>query len=328
MEEIILHRYLTGDASEEEVQSVFNWMKESGENRNQIIQLKQTWALTASADEDKEKAWDKVRVHLKRETQKKTLWNSYYRYVAIAIILVSIGAISQRLMLNERVPQSIYTHSTSFEVPQGQISSVILPDSTYVYLNSESKLSFSDNFINGNRVVNLTGEGYFKVKSDKDHPFVVKTPGRVHVKVFGTSFNLRAYADENKIFTTLEEGRVSIIDNNGNELAKLKPGEKASYSNDDNMFKVDKVRTELFSSWKDGMITFRNESLGNISRMMQRWYHVEIIIEDPNLAKELYNGTIMKNKPVDQILEVLKETSSIKYEIIPRTDKPTLIYWR
>lgn len=88
------------------------------------------------------------------------------------------------------------------------------------------------------------------------------------------------------------------------------------------------MKVELYSSWKEGVITFRNESLDEIAAMMERWYNVEIVIENPELAKEKYNGALMKNKPVDQILEVLKVTSSLDYKIEPRTDKRTLIYWR
>ncbi|MCE4566965.1 DUF4974 domain-containing protein [Maribellus sp. CM-23] len=327
MEEIILYRYLSGEASEEEVHRVFSWVAESGENRKELIRLKQTWALAASAAEDGEKAWDQVKSQLKTDSPRITLWLSFIKYAVVGILLVGIGAISQKLLTN-KAQETIYAENTSFEVPVGQMSCVFLPDGSLVHLNSESKLSYANDFSAGNRTVELCGEGYFNVQSDDEHPFVVKTPGKVHVKVHGTAFNVRAYHDEGKIHTVLEEGSVSLIDNIGNELTKLVPGDKASYSAETNKLTVSKVRTELFSSWKDGLITFRNERLGDIARMMQRWYNVEIVFDTPQLADELYNGTIMKNKPIDQILEVFRVTSSIEYTITPRVDKPTLIYWK
>uniref|UniRef100_UPI003217528C FecR domain-containing protein n=1 Tax=uncultured Draconibacterium sp. TaxID=1573823 RepID=UPI003217528C len=327
MEEIILYRYLSDEASEEEVQQVFEWVEESDENRKELIRLKQTWALAASADEDEVTAWNEVRSQINTDSKNITLWVSYLKYAVIAILLVGIGAISQKF-LSEKEPKNIYAAKTSFEVPVGQMSCVVLPDGSLVHLNSESKLSYANDFSAGKRVVELSGEGYFNVQSDKEHPFIVRTPGKIHVKVHGTAFNLRAYNDESKIYAVLEEGSISIIDDTGNELTKLEPGDKASYSVDANKLSVSKVRTELFSSWKDGMITFRNERLGDIAQMMQRWYNVEIVFDTPQLAEELYNGTIMKNKPLDQILEVFRITSSIEYSITPRTDKPTLIYWK
>lgn len=327
MEEIILYRYLSGEASEDDVQQLFTWMEESESNRKEMIQLKQSWALSNAADENEEKAWEEVMLQIQGLEQKKILWLSYLKYAAIVIFLLGIGAVSQ-VFLSEKAPEAIYNASTSFEVPIGQISRVTLPDGTLVHLNSESKLSYVNDFSTGERMVELSGEGYFDVRSDQEHPFIVKTPGRVHVKVHGTSFNIRAYRNENNISTTLEEGSVSIIDDKGKELTMLVPGDMASYSTDANRLRVKKVRTELYSSWKDGMIVFRNESLGSIARMMQRWYNVEIIIENPKLENELYNGTIMKDKPIDQILEVFRETSSIEYKIVPRIDQPTLIYWK
>jgi hypothetical protein len=76
-----------------------------------------------------------------------------------------------------------------------------------------------------------------------------------------------------------------------------------------------------------GLITFRNEKLKDIARKIERWYNVKIVINNGRVGEQAYFGTIMKNKPVDQILEVLKLTSSLKYKIMTRPDKPTLIYW-
>lgn len=327
MQDTLLHKYLIGEASETEVQTVFEWMEASPENRQELVRLKQIWAITASAEVDDESGWNKVISRTKMKKEHKKGWRSFLKYAAIAFVLISFGALLQFLLPSKQTPE-IFAANTTFKVPVGQVSSLMLPDGTEVYLNSQSELSYSNNFSMGKRVVALSGEAYFNVRSDEEHPFIVKTPGEVSVKVYGTAFNLRAYSDEGKIHTVLEEGSVSIIDNNGNELTQLVPGEKASCSFSSKHLRINKVRTELFSSWKDGLITFRNERLEDIARMMQRWYNVKIVIEDKKLADELYNGTIMKNKPLDQILEVFRITSEIEYEVVPQSDKPTIIYWR
>jgi len=325
MEELI-YRYLSGEASENEVKKVFTWLEESESNRKEMVHYKKIWALSTMSNEDEQKAWKEVEPQIYGSRQKKTILMTLLKYAAIATLLLGVGAASQ-YFLNKREQEDIYADNTSFKVPTGQISSVVLPDGTLVYLNSESKLLYGNDFAKGYRTVELDGEAYFDVKTDSDHPFVVKTPGKVHVKVHGTEFNLRAYKNGKSIQTTLEEGRVSIIDSKGKELAQLVPGELATYTKLENKIKINKVRTELYSSWKDGMITFGNESLREIARMMERWYNVKIEFENPEIADELYNGTIMKNKPIDQILEVFRITSSLKYEIIPQLNKPTLIRW-
>jgi len=75
------------------------------------------------------------------------------------------------------------------------------------------------------------------------------------------------------------------------------------------------------------LITFKNEKLKDIARKIERWYNVRIEIKNPKLGEQAYYGTIMKNKPIDQILEVLRLTSSLKYKIVNEPNKPALIYW-
>jgi ferric-dicitrate binding protein FerR (iron transport regulator) len=87
------------------------------------------------------------------------------------------------------------------------------------------------------------------------------------------------------------------------------------------------VNLDLYTSWKVGLVTFRNEKLKDIARKIERWYNVEIVIKNAQLGEEYYMGTIMKNKPVDQILEALALTSTLKYRIVHRVDERTLIYW-
>jgi ferric-dicitrate binding protein FerR (iron transport regulator) len=111
------------------------------------------------------------------------------------------------------------------------------------------------------------------------------------------------------------------------ELYRLKPNENAKFDILTSKISVSKVETAMYTSWKEGLITFRNEKLKDIARMIERWYNVEIVIKNPKVGEEAYFGTIMKNKPIDQILEVLSLTSSLRYKIITRSEKPTLIYW-
>jgi ferric-dicitrate binding protein FerR (iron transport regulator) len=206
------------------------------------------------------------------------------------------------------------------------MSSVILPDGTTVQLNSGSKLVYASGFNSGERTVNLEGEAFFNVAKDKEHSFTIKTKS-LDFKVYGTSFNIQAYPEDSEINTTLVEGSLGVVAKTGSEMARLVPGENANFKEDNKELVVTNVDLELYTSWKDGMVTFRNEKLKDIARKIERWYNVQIVINNPKLADELYMGTIMKNKPIDQLLEVFKLTSSLNYRIVPRADKSTLIYW-
>jgi ferric-dicitrate binding protein FerR (iron transport regulator) len=327
MDQNIISNYLEGKASEEEVKLLFEWINSSPENKEAFMLYKKSWALSAQSKDDVSKAWTSFNTKNLKNTKRVRFIKTISKYAAAAVLLFSLGILTQRYLQDTEISE-LYTNNIKMEVPAGQMSIVSLPDGTTVYLNSDSKLSYPSSFAYGNRVVKLDGEGYFDVKTDKEHPFVVNTGGAINLKVYGTSFNVRAYHTDKEINATLVEGSIGITDNQDHELTRLIPGENAKYSNHTREIVVSNVDTDFFTSWKDGMVTFKNEPLERIALKIERWYNVEIIIKNEMLGEELYNGTIMKNKPIDQILEVFRLTSSLKYEIIPRTDQPTLIYWK
>jgi ferric-dicitrate binding protein FerR (iron transport regulator) len=206
------------------------------------------------------------------------------------------------------------------------MTDVELPDGTKVVLNSGSSVTWNGNFSLGNRSVTLKGEAYFDVTKDQEHPFIVQTTS-LNFKVFGTSFNIEAYPEENIINTTLVDGSLGVMNKTDKELLRLLPGENASFDIKTSKLTIFKVNTALYTTWKDGLITFRNEKLKDIAKKIERWYNVKVVIKNPKLGEEAYFGTIMKNKPIDQILEVLKLTSSLKYKIVIRPTEPTIVYW-
>ena len=127
-----------------------------------------------------------------------------------------------------------------------------LSDGTRVYLNAESRLKYPVVFRGTERVVELSGEAYFKVSKDALRPFVVKMNG-VNVRVLGTSFNVRSYADEGQVVTTLVEGKVKVNDQD------IVAGEQAVYSKNDGKTTVRQVEVEQYVAWQEGTFVFRNE---------------------------------------------------------------------
>lgn len=326
MDYTIITKYLAGEASEPEIQEIFSWMEADPENRKKLVQYKKVWALTARANENQDKIWNDI---AKEQTNRKSRFFTYtkwIKYAAAVLLIFAMGAVFQYLVSEKPVNIPTYLSDTRISVPAGQMSNVVLPDGTSVQLNSGSTLLYSANFNSGERIVSLEGEAFFDVAEDRLHPFQVKTK-LLDFRVYGTSFNVLAYPDDREVNTTLIEGSLGVFSKTGVEFTRLVPGENIEYKDDTKEFQVSKVNVDLYTSWKSGLITFRNESLREIARKIERWYNVEIIIKNEKLADELYMGTIMKNKPVDQILEVFRLTSSMKYRIVQRPDKSTLIYW-
>jgi len=325
MDYSIINKYLAGEASEAEIKELFSWIESSPENREEFIQYKKIWVLTSKAETRLDISWNPELVNSGKSGQLRQLV-TYTKYAAAVVIFLGLGMLLQYFAGTKNSIVYTYLADTQIEVPKGQMSSVILPDGTKVQLNSGSKLVYASGFNSGERTVNLEGEAFFNVAKDKKHSFIIKTKS-LDFKVYGTSFNVQAYPEDSEINTTLVEGSLGVVGKTGNEMARLVPGENANFKEESKELVVTNVDLELYTSWKDGMVTFRNEKLKDIARKIERWYNVQIVINNPQLADELYMGTIMKNKPIDQLLEVFKLTSSLNYRIVPRADKSTLIYW-
>ena len=322
----IVNKYLSGTTSETEVAIIFQWIEASPENRKEFIDYSKLWALTARGNADTALAWD---VSLARRFKRQKFFNSYLqiaKYAAILLLVFGTGVAVQYFGWRPAKEKPVYQKSTSFSVPLGQMANIVLPDGTKVMLNSGSRITYPGSFSFGERLVSLNGEAYFDVAKDQKHPFVVLT-SLLNFEVHGTAFNIEAYTNENSINTTLVEGSLSAISKEDKELTRLVPSENLHFDGKTSKWTVTNVNTGLYTSWKEGLMTFRNEKLKDIAKKIERWYNVEVVINNPKIGEEAYFGTIMKNKPIDQILEVLKLTSSLKYQIIPRSDKPTLIYW-
>jgi ferric-dicitrate binding protein FerR (iron transport regulator) len=222
---------------------------------------------------------------------------------------------------------SAYAYLTPFssgltivENRKGEKSILYLPDGTKVWLNAESRISYRESFENDSiREVELDGEAFFDVTENKKKPFIVKT-SQLQVKVLGTSFNVRSYENQNTIETTLVHGRVMIELNGGSsdvhsrEPILLNDNEQAIYSTASKKMSLHSVKAESATSWRVGKLTFINKPFSEIEEELERWYGVEIRLEDEGSASCRFSTTI-ENEPINKILDLFKTTSGIAYEM-------------
>lgn len=194
---------------------------------------------------------------------------------------------------------------------RGEQSQVRLPDGTLVFLNSETSFRYPTSFAgNEKRVVSLEGEGFFDVKSDKKHPFVVKTKGQ-EVEVLGTQFNINSYSNQSFSKTTLIEGSVRVSANNLSKI--LKPDQQATASA--NGISIQDIEAEYEIAWKEGFFMFNNESLQSIMEKVALWYDVEIVYEDTSLKKETFIGAVSRFEHISKVLTMLGKTDVAIFKI-------------
>lgn len=210
----------------------------------------------------------------------------------------------------------------TLNVPYGKTFKLELSDGTNVHLNSGSSIKFPVNFQNGeSRQVFISGEAYLNVAKDTLHPFVVKSED-LNVQVLGTEFNFSSYPEDNNTEVVLVEGSVTLytdsmgFDINTNTL--LSPSTKGSLNKNTQSITTKKVITATYTSWLDGKLVFRNMAFANILKKLERHYNVEIINENKELSKKLFNANFGNQALIDVLIE-LKENYSIDYVIEEQT---------
>ncbi len=207
-------------------------------------------------------------------------------------------------------------------IPRGGQFYVVLSDGTEVWLNSETQLKYPVVFVEGQtREVELVyGEAYFNVSSSTKHKgakFKVINQAQ-NVEVLGTEFNIKAYKDEENIYTTLVEGKVSVNAKNNNKV--LKPSEQSNLNLLNDGITVSQVNVYNEISWKDGIFSFEQKSLGEITKVLSRWYDVDFVIENKNLKDATFTGVLGKDQNIEKILSNIKTLSIIEnYEIYGKT---------
>jgi transmembrane sensor len=239
---------------------------------------------------------------------------------------VSIGV--SETIAQETTNKNEITYNTLL-VPQGKRKQIILSDGTKVWLNSGSKLIFPAYFSENKREVYLEGEAIFEVVHNAIKPFFVKA-SQYSVEVLGTVFNISNYKEDATIRTVLKSGSVKINYENSSLLSrtenlKISPGTLAVYHKNNKEIITEEVHVDKYFSWIEGVFIFKNDSLSEIMKKLSRYYDLEIIINDRNLAKHTFSGYLDVKKDIHHILNTIitAENSSFKYEIT--TDRKLII---
>ena len=196
--------------------------------------------------------------------------------------------------------------------PRGALTSFALSDGTSVKLNGGSRLSYPASFGDGQRRVTLSGEAFFDVAKDSEHPFVVEAE-HVAVKVLGTRFAVKCYDGDSLTTVVVEEGVVEASPS-GSRAADEKPVLHAdcrmSLDNGTGEFRLSKVDAAVHTAWKDGVLHFDNLTLDEIARIVERRFNVKIAILDADLASERYFASFRHGETVERILETLARKHS------------------
>ena len=206
----------------------------------------------------------------------------------------------------------------TLKIPYGKRFQIQLSDGTLVHLNAGTTLKYPVKFIAGeNRQVFLDGEAYFDVAKDKSHPFVVNA-NNLNIRVLGTHFNVSNYAEDDLTDVVLVEGSVAMYNTTDKfDAVKntiLQPGYKGSFLKADKSISTKAVATNVYTSWINGDLYFRNMTFKNIARKLERRYNITITNQNSKLANEKFNASF-KDEPIGKVLSYFNDVYGINYTV-------------
>ncbi len=267
--------------------------------------------VQAPNPELRNKIMQSILIDDRKTAQRKLVANNLILRIAAILVLGLI--ISTVFFFQKSTHDHYVAEMQTISTPFGAKTSFILPDGSLVWLNSGSTVSFISSF-EKTRIVQLKGEAFFEVKKN-GKPFIVSTETG-NVEVHGTSFNVSAFTGEN-FQTTLLTGIVNVTEKLTGKEVSIQPGQQAGIYGTD--LEVKNVDTDMFSSWKDGKLIFRNEYLPSVTKRLERWYNVKIdLANDKRLSKISYTG-VLEMESFSEVLQLLKVTAPIDYQYNEKT---------
>lgn len=348
--EYLLNRFKEKTITKEELELFRSYFYSNQPGNDLGTYFDKVWSEKYFTEEnfDVEKNFDKIQSQLNIRSKNSHSGTLKFRrpiILAISYAAIFIMGFGVFFLYNLNQNKSLSSNSKKFvtvTIPYGSKSKIDLPDGSMVTLNSGSFLKYPTTFGANTREVEFEGEAYFDISKNKKSPFIVSTSG-IHIKVLGTTFNVKSYPEDQSIETTLVTGSIEIFNEKSeHQPAKhiyLKPNEKISIPKN-SISSHDKIRnipspttktekitpkavletdvnTADYIAWKDNKLVFDNERFCDIMLKMERWYDVSIEIHSPEISNERFSGKFEK-ETLQQSLDAISLIAPIRYEIVKK----------
>lgn len=305
-----------------EIEEATRFLKRFGDERPRLPVEKLNW-LHQQINERIDVPVSASTVHeIVRSRSRK---NRMYFYAAV--ITIALLAFTSWWILNPHISaepmqtltiheSSAVNHMKEHVIPKGKRSRVILEDGTQIWINADSKLQYSPDFLSGaTRDVYLQGEAFFDVVSDASHPFIVHVQG-VDIKALGTSFNVKGYSEDTKIEATLVHGKISVAGDSVKDKVMLAANQRAVFVKKKKSLLVENnVETDTYTSWRKGVLVFEDLPLYEIIPVLERTFNVTIHTDDASSLDCRFTAKI-NNKSLKEVLELFRTSDTIAYTIV------------
>lgn len=288
------------------------------EVKNDLYQFLELQPESQESNPDFDPLYDRICHKIAEETKQKQRKKviKLIRYVLTRAAIFLLGILSYAMIVHPYLYPKVVTELTLI-APEHALSQAILPDGSKVFLNAKSSIRYHQDEKTELREVFLTGEAWFDVKKDKEHPFVVNTSG-YKIKVHGTRFNVHAFPGDQEMTTTLQYGSVEILPRDEKQNltpVMLKPGQQFIFYPATGKGIVAGVKAGFASLWKEREIRFENKSFKDLLDMLEGRYNVHFVVKDQELFNYHYDGTI-RDENLTTVLDILKQTLPFRYHTL------------
>lgn len=314
----LITKCLSKTATEAEKQELWNWICLSRENEDFYFRMKDLYEagnwkslkIEAQTPRSWEQLKDKIQNEQKETAPKYIRLLQVLKYAAVLIIGVVISAMFFQKNTNTDLTNNIVTGI-------GERTQVVLPDGTRIWVNSCSSVSYSYDYGTNSRNVYLKGEAYFQVAKNKELPFIVHSSG-MRIQALGTSFNVSAYDNDGELSAVLLEGSISFKQSDGNEEV-LTPGQKLTFSKASQKTAIEQVNAEAYVAWSHGETRFEHLKMEEITKRLQRIYHVTFVLDNEKIKNMHFTGTFRNYESLDQILKVINTNTNLDIKVVRDT---------
>ena len=302
----LLIKYIEGNATEQEKILITGWLDADSANMREFLALRKLQDIII---------WQLEPVTNFNQNQKEKHLTLSWKRVALETLKIAAVFLVAFLGFRYFTPKQVTTDPVvmqTLHVPAGQRAELTLTDGTKVWLNAKTTLTFPNKFSDQNRLVQLDGEGFFDVTSNKEKPFIVKTH-KYDVQVWGTKFNLMAYSGKGIFETSLLEGSVEVLNSGTTKGTIIKPDQRI-YEDNNRLVTAPITHMNHFL-WKDGIISFDDESFPQMVRKLELYFDLKVEVKNDRFQKYKCTGKFRTKDGVDHILKVLQLNNKFKFTI-------------
>ncbi len=262
---------------------------------------------------------DAVLYHLKAKQvstyhlhKRKDNSRRYLKIAASLLILIAVGAGIWFFPDTEQPAVVEVILQVIKRTGKGEKLNVRLPDGSQVKLNANSVLTAPARFEEGSRQVKLEGEALFDVRKDQDRPFTILS-GQVQTRVLGTSFNVRAYQEEQTVEVAVVNGRVGVL-GTGTEEVFLLPNEVSLYDNTNQHISTRQQDVNDLIAWSKNILIFDGDAEAEVWHKLENWFGVNFVLPKQTVIRGKYSGRFY-NESLERVLDGISYASGFAYDI-------------